>query len=179
VFALVWLDIVGLLGIVVVCGGLYYLSTRIEPHWVAKDQSRFLTIAQELDHHGLPLGRRRDVRVHFDPGGEALLVSRRSFVRPNPALWTVKTRSATGRGRYVYVLRPVTKMGDVALLALRVPQGSKVVPRLDALLELTGDEATSRRERARYRAEHAIADDTMGASGTPGSPPQDQPADRD
>ena len=178
-FALVWLDVVGLLGIVVVCGGLYFFSTRIEPHWVAKDQSRFLTVAQELDHHGLPLGRRRDVRVHFDPGGEALLVSRRSWLRASPAVWTVKSRSATGRGRYVYVLRPAAKMGDVALLALRLPQRSKVVPRLDALLELTGDEATTRRQRESYRAEHGIAEDAMGASGTPESPPQDQPADRD
>jgi hypothetical protein len=179
VLALVWLDVVGLVGIVVMCGGLYYLSTRIEPHWAAKDQSRFLTVAQELDHHGLPLGHRRDVRVHFDPGGEALLVSRRSWMRPSPAVWTVKSRSATGRGRYVYVLRPAAKLGDVALLALRVPQRSKVVPRLDALLELTGDEATTRRERERYRAELGLADDATEASGTPGSPPPDQPADRD
>jgi hypothetical protein len=178
VFALVWLDIVGLLGIVVMCGGLYYLSTRIEPHWVAKDESRFLTVAQELDHHGLPLGRRRDVRVHFDPGGEALLVSRRSFVRPSPAVWTVKSKQATSRGRYVYLLRPASKVGDVALLALRVPQRSKVVPRLDALLELTGDETTIRRERERYRTEQGLADAT-GASGNPGNPPPDQPADRD
>ena len=178
-FALVWLDIVGLLGIVVVCGGLYYLSTRIEPHWVAKDQSRFLTVAQELDHHGLPLGRRRDVRVHFDPDGAALLVSRRSWVRPNPARWTVKSKTATGRNRYVYVLRPAEKVGDVALLALRVPQRSRIVPRLDALLELTSDEATTLRERERYRAEQRLAADATGASGNPGSPPPDQRADQD
>jgi hypothetical protein len=179
VFALVWLDLVGLIGIVVVCGGMYYLSTRIEPHWVAKDQSRFLTVAQELDHHGLPLGRRRDVRVNFDPGGEALLVSRRSWMRPTPARWTVKSKSTTGRGRFVYVLRPVEKIGDIALLALRVPQRSKAVPRLDELLELTGDEASMRRERDRYRAEQQTTGDATGASGTPGSPPPDQQGDLD
>jgi hypothetical protein len=177
VVGLVWLDIVGLLGIVVVCGGMYYLSTRIEPHWVAKDQSRFLTVAQELDRHGLPIGRRRDVRVHFDPGGEALIISRRSLLRANPATWTIKSKSVARRGRNVYVLRPASPDGDVAMLALRVPQRSKVVPRLDGLLELTGDDATMRRERERYRAGQRTGDAT-GASGTPGSPPPDRPADR-
>ena len=77
--ALQWIDIVGLIGILVACGGLYYLSSRIEPHWVAKDRSRFLTVAQDLDQHGMPVGRRRDVRVHIDDESDALLVSRRSI----------------------------------------------------------------------------------------------------
>ncbi|HET9666094.1 MAG TPA: hypothetical protein VFP09_05040, partial [Desertimonas sp.] len=59
--ALQWVDVVGLIGILAACGGLYYLSSRIEPHWVAKDQSRFLTVAEELDQHGMPIGRKRDV----------------------------------------------------------------------------------------------------------------------
>ena len=50
-----------------------HLSSRIEPHWVAKDQSRFLTVAEELDQHGIRIGRKRDVRVHIDEESEALL----------------------------------------------------------------------------------------------------------
>ena len=177
-FALVWYDVAGLIGIIAACGGLYYLSSRIEPHWVSKDQTRFLTVAQDLDQHGLPIGRRRDVRVHIDDEGDALLVSRRSMLRSNSGVWTVKSRSVAGRSRNVYVLRPASPVADAAYLALRVPQRSKVVPRLDALLELTGDEATARRQRAEYRADLGLADDATAASGSPGSPPPDPPTDR-
>ena len=178
-FALVWYDVAGLIGIIAACGGLYYLSSRIEPHWVSKDQSRFLTVAQELDERGLPIGRRRDVRVHIDEDSDALLVSRRSLLRPNSGVWTVKSRSVAGRGRNVYVLRPDSPTADAAFLALRVPQRSKVVPRLDALLELTGDEATARRQLAQYRSDLGMPPDATGASGSPGSPPPDPPTDRD
>jgi hypothetical protein len=185
VLGLVWIDIVGLIGILAACGGLYYLSSRIEPHWVAKDRSRFLTVAQELDVHGLPIGRRRDVRVHLDNESEALLVSRRSMLRPGSGMWTVKSKS-TSRNRNVYVLRPASP-DDTGLLALRVPQKSPVIPRLDELLEITGDDAVARRERRRYRDEQGVPaeaaeqgqpPDSTAASGSPGSPPPDPPADR-
>jgi hypothetical protein len=177
VYALVWFDVVGLIGIVAACGGLYYLSTRIEPHWVAKDGSRFLTVAQDLDAHGLPIGRRRDVRVHLDDVSEALLVSSRSMLRPSSGMWTVKSKS-TSRKRNVYVLRPATSGDAAGLLALRVPQKSSVVPRLDELLEITGDEAVSHRERSRYRTDHGTPADPTAASGSPGSRPPDPPTDR-
>jgi hypothetical protein len=147
-------DIVGLIAILGACGGLYYLASRIEPHWVAKDGSRFLTVAQDLDQNGVPIGRRRDVRVHIDDESDALHVSRRSLFRPDTAVWTVKSKSTARRRRNVYVLRRDTaKLDDVSSIALRVPAKSSVVPRLDALLEITGEEATLRRERERYRAQ--------------------------
>jgi hypothetical protein len=179
VLALVWYDVVGLILIVAACGGLYYLSSRIEPHWVAKDQSRFLTVAQELDQRGLPIGRRRDVRVHIDEDGDALLVSGRSRLRGTSSVWTIKSKTEAGRSRNVYVLRPASPSADAAFLALRVPQRSKVVPRLDAMLELTGDDAAARRERARYRADLGLPSETTEASGSPGSPPPDPPTDPD
>jgi hypothetical protein len=177
VLALVWFDVVGLIGIVAACGGLYYLSTRIEPHWVSKDRSRFLTVAQELDVHGLPVSRRRDVRVHLDDESDALLVSSRSLLRPTSGMWTVKSKS-TSRHRNIYVLRPSSSSGAAGLMALRVPQKSSVVNRLDELLEITGDEAVARRERLRYGAEQDAPADPTAASGSPGSPPPDPPTDR-
>ena len=178
VVALQWVDVVGLIGILAACGGLYYLSSRIEPHWVAKDQSRFLTVAEELDQHGIRIGRKRDVRVHIDEESEALLVSRRSFLRPSSAVWTIKSRSTISRNRNVYVLRPASPTTDIAYLALRVPQRSKMTPRLDRLLEITGEEATLRRQREQYRTERGATADATEASGSPGSPPPDPPIDR-
>ena len=46
-----------LLGRVAVCGGLLYLAHRIEPHWVAKDGTRFITTAQPIDRTGATVGR--------------------------------------------------------------------------------------------------------------------------
>lgn len=178
VVAVMFVDVVGLIGILAGCASLYYLSSRIEPHWVAKDLSRFLTPAQELDDRQVPIGRRKDVRVHIDDESDALLVSRRSMLRPNTGMWTVKSKQpATSRGRFVYVLRPASPTTDAAMLALRVPADSKVVPRLEELLELTGDEATMRRARQQRRAEHGDAEVT-GASDSPGSRPPDRPTDR-
>jgi hypothetical protein len=179
VVALVWIDIAGLIGILAACGGLYYLSSRIEPHWVSKDGSRFLTVAQDLDDRGLPIGRRRDMRVHIDPDSDALLVSRRSLLRPNAATWTVKSRSTGRRGRNIYVLKPAEPTAEqVGLMALRVPQRSRVVAHLDSLLERTGDEAVARREREHYVAEQGLEPGATEAFGSPGNLPPDPPADR-
>ncbi len=156
---------------------MYFLSSRIEPHWVSKDQTRFLTVAQELDQRGLPIGRKRDVRVHIDDDADALLVSSRSRLRPSSSMWTVKSKSTIRRNRNVYVLRPESPGADVAYLSLRVPQRSKVTPRLDAMLEITGEEAMLRHQRERYRAEHGPNADATEASGSPGSPPLDPPTD--
>ena len=93
VLAVAILDILGLIGILAVCGGLLYLANRIEPHWVAKDGQRFMTVAQDLDQFGLPTGRKREVRVHLDPDEDALFVRSRSMVRPSSGIWVVHARS--------------------------------------------------------------------------------------
>ena len=52
--SLVWFIIA-----VAVCAGLLYLSHRMEPHWVAKDGTRFLTTPQPIDRTGASVGRTR------------------------------------------------------------------------------------------------------------------------
>lgn len=126
-------DLLWLLGAVVVCGGLFLLASRIEPHWVAKDGSRFLTTAQPIDRSGRNVGRKREVRVAFLNGGD-LLVSRRSILRTATGIWRIQARSPRPpKGRQVYLLRGVPADPDGELLAIRVPAGSKVVPTLDQL----------------------------------------------
>ena len=126
-------DVLWLLGTVAVCGGMFLLASRIQPHWVAKDRSRFLTTAQAIDHSGHNIGRRREVRVAFLDGAE-LLVSRRSIVKTKNGVWRVVARSPRPpRGRQVYLLREVPPDPDGDLLALSLPANSKVVPSLDAI----------------------------------------------
>lgn len=129
-----WEDIAWTLGPLAVLVGMIVIAYRIEPHWIAKDASRFITVAQEIDIDGRAVSRRREVRVAFVPEG-GLLVSRRALMRTTSKLWRVHAKSPDPpRGRAVYLLsqQPYDPMGY--LLALRVPATSKVVGQLDALL---------------------------------------------
>jgi hypothetical protein len=129
VSALLWF-----LGTVAVCGGLVYLAHRIEPHWVAKDGSRFLTTAQMIERSGAPVGRVREVRVLLLSDG-TLMVSRRSVWRTKSGIWRIQAKAPTPpRGRVFYLLRPVPEEPMDDLLSLRLPANSRVVPTLDQLV---------------------------------------------
>lgn len=128
-------DVLGMLAVAGVCAGMLFIANRIEPHWVSKDQRRFLTVAQELDHHGRPLGRKHEVRVTLEPDDDALLVRKRSLVRPGAGIWHVHGKSPKPpKGREIYMLSKDPSDGDVGQMAMRVPTRSKMIPRLDELL---------------------------------------------
>lgn len=144
--AAAFVDIVGLLAVAGVCAGMLYIAARIEPHWVAKDQRRFLTVAQEISQDHLPLGRKHEVRVYLEPGEDALLIRRRSMVRPGSGIWHVHAKSPTPpKGREVYFLRQDASTGDGGQMALRLPARSSMIPRLDELVAATGDHAAAGR----------------------------------
>lgn len=127
------IELLWLVGAIAVCAGLFYVASRIEPHWVAKDVSRFLTTAEPIDRFGHTAGRKREVRVALLPDG-ALMVSRRSILRSSTGTWRIQAKSPRPpRGKYVYLLREVPPDPDGDLLALRVPANSRVVPALDAV----------------------------------------------
>jgi len=126
-------DLLWIFGTIAVCVGLYFLSSRIEPHWVAKDGSRFLTTSQLIDRFGHTIGRKREVRVALLPDG-GLLVSRRSIVKTSSGIWRMQAKSPSPpKGKELYLLREVPPDPDGELLALRVPATSRIVPALDAL----------------------------------------------
>ena len=102
------IDILGLAAIVAVCAGMLYLASRIEPHWVSKDDSRVLTTGQELDQWGTAFGRRHEVRVNIDRNDDVLHVSRRSMLRPTAGAWTIAAKLPNPpRGRAIYLLKRV------------------------------------------------------------------------
>lgn len=122
------------LGAVAVCGGLLYLAHRIEPHWVAKDGTRFITTGQLIDRSGTAVGRVREVRVVILHDG-TVMVSRRSVLRTRSGIWRVQAKSPSPpRGRELYLLRPVPEDPLDDFLTLRVPAKSRIVPTLDALV---------------------------------------------
>jgi hypothetical protein len=126
-------DLLWFVGAVLGCTGLFYLAWRIEPHWVAKDGTRFLTTAEPIDYLGRTVGRRREVRAAILPDG-GLMVSRRSIVRSTTKIWRIEAKSPRPpNGKELYLLREVPSDPDGDLLALRVPAKSRIVPSLDAL----------------------------------------------
>lgn len=148
--AVVFIDIVGLVAILAICGGMLFLASRIEPHWVAKDKRRFLTTAHELDQFGLPMGRKHEVRVHVDPDTDSLVIRRRSLVRGGGSgRWYVHAKSPKPpRGRAVYILKSVSDTTDVTRMALRFPAKSAMIPHMDELLAATGEDAERRKRQA-------------------------------
>jgi hypothetical protein len=115
---------------VAVMAGLAWLGFRIEPHWVAKDGSRFLCNAQLLSGKGDPMGRFRETKMLVEPNGE-LLVDQRRLFRRHMSAWQVAAESENPpRKRAVFLLTGHDRSGAAAMLALRLPASSPMVPRL-------------------------------------------------
>ena len=135
VLAAALLDVLGLIAILGVCGGMIYLANRIEPHWVAKDGRRFMAVAQDIDQFGQPSGRKREVRVHVEPDEDALFIRGRSMLRPSSGIWTVHGKSPKPpRGRIVYVLKKSSGDSAFDTMMLRFPEKSRMIPRMEELL---------------------------------------------
>ncbi|MFN8020021.1 MAG: hypothetical protein U0Q03_00715 [Acidimicrobiales bacterium] len=114
---------------------LAWLGFRIEPHWVAKDRSRFICNAQLMTEHGDPLGRFRETKVLVEPNGE-MLVDQRRFFRRHMSAWRVVGESESPpRNRAVFLLRGHDPKGVAAMLAVRVPAKSPAIPILRDALE--------------------------------------------
>jgi hypothetical protein len=121
-----WLWAVAL---VAVAGGLFWLAARLEPHWSSPDGTRFTCSVQEIDAVGRPLSRWYDARAEVVDGRVAirkkLLMRSGAPVDPRP----VSARSDhPPRGKAIYLLP-----GD-PLLAVRIPDSSRAVACLDALV---------------------------------------------
>lgn len=166
------IDIVGFGGVLAVCAGMLYLASRIEPHWAAKDGSRFLTVAQELDQWGTPFGRKHEVRVNIDPDTDALVIRRRSLMRPSSDLYTLSAKvTSPPRGRAVFLLKKVNPTGEAVQLALRLPAKSKIVKRFDAIL--AANERPLPRSPTPPTPTPPVRPEPMSSRASP--PPPDQP----
>jgi hypothetical protein len=123
---------------IAVCAGLLFVAYRIEPHWVAKDGSRFLATSETIDHEGNVVSRRREVRGTIMSDGLVML-GKRSMMRTRSSLWRVRAKSPDVKGgRLLYVLDTVPADPFGEQLILRIPPSSRLVPRLDALLPTPG-----------------------------------------
>src|SRR5690349_1504287 len=121
-------------GAVAVCAVLIYVAYAIEPHWVAKDASRFLTTSETIDHQGKVVSKRREVRGTIMSDG-LIMLGKRTMLRTRSSLWRLVGKAPeVRRGRVQYILDTVPADPFGEKLILRVPSSSRLVPRLDALL---------------------------------------------
>ena len=128
------MEIVWLLLAIVVCVGAGWLAVKIEPHWVSKDGTRFLTVGQRMDVRGERLGRWREMRVFVDRDGQVEIEEKR-FMRRAVSYWTLEAESPEPpRRKAVFVLRGHDSAGTEVLLALRMPAKSRAVDQLRPLL---------------------------------------------
>ena len=130
-------DILWIVIPVLACVGMLVLAHRIEPHWVAKDGTRFLTTTQVIDGRGETVGRRREMRFLIQPDG-TLVASRRGLVKTASETFSVAAKSPhPPRGRELYLLDPIPPDAEGLRVAVRVPARSRVVPALDRMVGVT------------------------------------------
>jgi hypothetical protein len=108
--------------------GLFWLASRIEPHWSSGDGTRFTCRVQETDATGRPTTRWYEARGEVVEGEVAItkkvLMRKGEAVDPRP----VSARSDHApRGKAIYFL------AGTPLLAVRVPSSSHAAKRLDTL----------------------------------------------
>lgn len=115
---------------------LAWVGFKIEPHWVAKDLSRFIGYGQLMNDKGDALGRFRETRLLIEPDGEILVDQRRFMRRRHSSSYRLVGESDTPpRRRAVFLLRGHDSYGMPVMLAVRVPASSKIVPKLREMIE--------------------------------------------
>jgi hypothetical protein len=118
-----------------VMGGLWWVAYKIEPHYASKDGLRFLCNAQEINE-GQPAGRPRETRV-LVMGDGALHCTQKRMMRRSGSLWTLIGKSDEPPKRLQVYLAQELDDGHAlpGLLALRIPDKSRVIAVLDRILE--------------------------------------------
>jgi hypothetical protein len=133
------MQFVWLLVALAIVGGLAWVAWGMEPHWVAKDGMAFSARIQPLGNHLQPDGRWREARCFIEDS--VLHVRERRIMasaRPADRYDVVNKSDDPPRGKVVYLLAArSTGPGFAAtndLAAIRIPNRSRAVPNLDALV---------------------------------------------
>lgn len=131
------MDVVWVLLAAGVCAGLFYLSYRIEPHWISKDGQRFMCTMQTLGKHDVPGSRIREVRCRLHDDG-TIRLDQKQTMRRTSSTWEVVGRAPLQpKGKVVFTVREHGAVDDEGLQtasrrrALRLPATSALVAELD------------------------------------------------
>jgi len=122
------LDLLWFVAMVVVAATLLVLGLRMEPHWCSPDGSSFTCRVQHVDHRTGSSSRWADARAEITDDG--VVIRRKVLLRLSESddpRAVLRRADSSPRGKAVFL------MGGEPMTALRVPAGSRAVPRLDAL----------------------------------------------
>jgi hypothetical protein len=118
---------------VALMAAMYWFGFRVDPHFVSRNGERFLCLGQEVQADWELVGRPRETWVYVLDDGTLVLRQKR-FLRKRRGQYRLIGRAPSPPKRKVVFL---ARSGDGDLghyIALRLPDRSKIIPRLDALL---------------------------------------------
>ena len=130
-------DILWLLLLVGLVGGLWFVAYKIEPHWASKDGTRFMCTSQSIwgDHS---VGKNKETHVAVTDDGLLLVQEKRLFKRER-AYWQLVGKSdSPPKGKQVYVAVPRDSSRDphgLTQMTIYIPNKSRAIPVLEELLE--------------------------------------------
>lgn len=130
------MDVLWTIIIAVALSGLAWYAFSAEPHWVSKDGQAFTCRLQYLNPSLMPEGRWRDAKAFVD-GGYLVVKPRGSVARRpkgNTQFTVLKRAEDPPRGRVTFLLDSDPGAGG-ELCVLRIPQKSRALPHLEALVK--------------------------------------------
>jgi hypothetical protein len=130
------MDVLWTIIIAVALSGLAWYVFSAEPHWVSKDGQAFTCRLQYLNPSLMPEGRWRDAKAFVD-GGYLVVKPRGSVARRpkgNTQFTVLKRAEDPPRGRVTFLLDSDPGAGG-ELCVLRIPQKSRALPHLEALVK--------------------------------------------
>lgn len=122
------------LGVFAVCGGMLWLSRRIEPHFVSRDGRRMLCMSQTVPRQMTDdFGKLRETRCTINADA-TVTVSTKVLGRRQHGCYRVAGRAAQDDPKKVhYLLRPCQQSADSNDMILRLPSSSKALDDLDSI----------------------------------------------
>jgi hypothetical protein len=121
------LDILSMLAVAGVAIGLMMAARRLEPHWVSKDQRRFICRARVIDDRGVAIGGWSEYRFAFTDDGLIEGRKRSMWGAGLPGIWRVARQLPDPPARReIFLLVPDTVDGQH--LWLKLPAKSVLVP---------------------------------------------------
>ena len=115
-----------LLGVV---AALFWLASRIEPHWSSPDGVHFTCRVQEIDATGRPATRWYEARAEVVEGKVA--ITKKVLMRRGTA---VDPRTVSARSEHAPRRRAIYLLPGTPTFAVRVPRSSPAATCLDALV---------------------------------------------
>jgi hypothetical protein len=135
-------DLVQYLAIAAAAVFLFWLPSRIQVHWSAKDGRRCICQGQLRDAIGVAQTPWREYRLEVAPDGDVIAYRRSVLGGRRGGAWRVTGRGAgASGGKAEFLLQPRYESAEASVLAVRLPAGSRSVAVLDGLAQPAGPES--------------------------------------